>query len=147
MILKLDGFDGQDTESAVDASLYLTEAVTAGDWIAVYAGDTTNPAGTDGDSYRRADSDNADALYDTVGVAVATTSGAGMALVRVRGRISANVTTGASGDLAIGSTAGRAVNYSGTNPLLRVIGRAYGTAANNTAVVSINPHPRFLSPA
>lgn len=154
MILKLDGFDGQDTESAVDVSLWITETATAGDWIATHPTDVTNPGGIEGDSFRIADVDEAPAKYDTVGVLVETVTVTAPAVgvmgkVRVRGRITANVDSGAAvakGDfLAIGATAGRAVEYSGTDPSLRVIGTCQSTPADNTALVSINVHPRFAA--
>lgn len=154
MILKLDGFDGQDTESAVDCTLWITETATAGDWIAVHPGDTTNPGGSEGDSFRIADADEAPAKYNTVGVLVESVTVTApltgvLGKVRVRGRITANVDSGASvaiGDyLAIGTTAGRAVEYTGTDPSLRVIATCESTPSNNQALVSLNVHPRFAA--
>lgn len=147
IFLKLDGFDGSDTESYVPATLWLTEAVTEGDWIAVHYGDTTNPGGALGDSFRLAD--DGEVTYDVVGVAVQTTTGAGLYPVYIRGRVTANVDSAAAvaeGDpLSIGATAGRAIEYTGTNPALRVIGTCVSTPSANLATVEINPHPRFTS--
>jgi len=148
-----DGFPDGSGTNAVNQNrqverLYCTAAVTAGDWIAEYASDTTNPAGKTGESYRTADADNADAVWGTVGVAAETTTAAGYATVYVRGRVTgANVDSGAAvaigDDLSIGSTAGRAIEYTGTNPNLRVIARCLSTPSSNTADVEIYPHPKF----
>lgn len=140
----LDGITNVATEASQIVSLWCTAAVTSGDWVAVHAADTTNPAGQAGDSFRTADVDNADAVYDTVGVAVATTTAAGYCPVQVRGYIaSANVVTAASGAIAISATAGRAEDYAGTNPELRVLGTTRAAAAADVAGVYLNVHPRF----
>lgn len=146
--IKSDGFAPAGTNVATEAmqivSLWCTEAITSGNWIAVYAGDTTNPAGQAGDSFRTAINSNADAVYDTVGVATATTTGAGYCPVQVRGWCaSANVATGASGVLALSSTSGRAEDYAGTNPELRPLGTTQAAASGNVAAVFLNVHPRF----
>lgn len=140
----LDGSTNSNLEAAQFVSLWCTAAITSGDWIAVYAGDTTNPQGRAGDSFRTADADNADALYDTVGVAVQTTTAAGYCLVQTRGYCAtANVASAADGVIAISSTAGRAENYAGTNPELRPLGTTQAAASGNVASVYLNVHPRF----
>ena len=140
----LNGSTNVASEAAQYVSLWCTAAVTSGDWIAVHAGDTTNPAGQAGDSFRTADVDNSDALYDTVGVCQQTTTAAGYALVQVRGWCqNANVASGASGVIAISATAGRAEDYAGTNPELRPLGTTQAAASGNLANVYLNVHPRF----
>lgn len=149
--IKTDGWAGSGTNvssmAAQDVMLWCTAAVTEGDWIATHATDTTNPGAIDGESYRTADADNADAKYGTVGVALQTTSAAGYAMVRIAGSItSANVADAVSdgNDLSIGTTAGRAIAYTGTDPDLRVIGRATSDGSvSNVASVIIYRHPRF----
>ena len=141
-------FNGSDTEAAAPVGLWMTEAATAGDWIAVHYGDTTNPqSGLEGDSYRIADAD--EEVYDVVGVLVANCSAASFAPVQMRGRINANVDSAAAvvvGDkLSIGAAAGRAIEYTGTNPALRVIGVCVSTPSGNLADVIVFPHPRYLS--
>jgi hypothetical protein len=151
--MKSDGFStggtNQNSQAAQDILLWCTEAITSGDWIAEYATDTTNPGARPGQSYRTADSDNADAVYGTVGVAQQTTSAAGFCMVRVRGYVaSANVTDGASvaigDDLIIGSTAGRAIEWVDGNTNVRIIGRCESTPSSNTAAVTLYPHPKFV---
>jgi hypothetical protein len=147
--IKTDGFEGQNTLGLQVVNLYITDTSgSVGDWVAIYAGDTTNPGAIDGESYRIADADNADAKYDTVGVLMQTVTAAGFYPVAVKGRVQANVTSGASvasGDrLTIGSTAGRAIEITGTDPDLRIIGACRSTPSGNLAYVDIYPHPRFL---
>lgn len=140
----LNGSTNSNLEAGQFVSLWCTEAITAGDWVAVYASDTTNPQGRAGDSFRKADNSNADALYDTVGVAVQTTTAAGQCSIQVRGYCAvANVASAADGQLAISTTAGRAEDYAGTNPELRVIGSTQAAASGNVASVYLNVHPRF----
>lgn len=153
MIYKLDGFDGNNTDEYQLVTLWVTEAATAGDWIASDASDTSNPGGYAGGpsgSFRIADADEAQSVYDTVGPIAFTTTAAGYAQVYVRGRATANVDSGAAvavGDfLSIGSTAGRAIEYTGTNPALRQIGTCLTTPSSNLATVEINPHPMFIAP-
>ena len=150
MITKLDGFDGNVTDQYRPATLWLTEAVTAGDWIASDASDTSNPGAYVGGisgSFRLADSDEAEALYGTVGVAVATTTAAGYAQVYVRGRVTANVTDGVSvgADVIIGATPGRAVVYADGNTNVRILGKVLVAPSSNLAMVEINPHPWFIA--
>jgi hypothetical protein len=123
MALKMDGWDGSDTEAAQQAQLWLTETVAAGDWIAVHEGDTTNPGGLEGDSFRLADSD--EETYDVVGVAVNASTGAGLYPVYIRGKVSANVATGTASGVLLqidATTPGQAELYAGTDPALRVLG-------------------------
>lgn len=148
-----DGRALQGTNVVSEASqiirLWCTAAVTTGDWISEFTSDTTNPAGLAGESFRTAVSSNADALMGTCGVAAETTTGAGFAMVQIRGRVSgANVTSSAAvaigDDLVIGSSAGRAVEYAdATTYNLRLIGRCLSTPSGNTADVELYVHPRF----
>lgn len=147
----LDGTTNAATEAAGYATLWCTEAITQGDWIAEYATDTTNPTGKPGNSYRKADSDNADALYGTVGIATQTTTAAGPCQVQVRGRTPAyaNVDSGASviigDDLIIGATAGRAIEWTSGNNNVRLIGRCESTPSSNAASVTLYEHPKFAA--
>lgn len=154
--IKSDGFAPAGTNVATNAqqavSLWCTAAQTVGDWVAEFTSDTTNPAGQTGDSYRAADSDNADALYNTVGVAAETTTAAGYCLVYVRGRVDvANVNSGGGApaigdDLIIGATAGRAVAWADGNTNVRLIGRTLstpGAVVANQAAVELYVHPKF----
>lgn len=149
-IVKIDNFNGNYTQSSSIQQLWLTEAVTAGDAISIHWADTTNPGAVQGESYRIGDSD--EETYDFVGIALATTSAAGYAAVQVRGVVTtANVDSGASvaiGDkLSLGSTAGRLIEYTGTNPALRVVGVCLTTPSGNTASILLYGHPKFTSPA
>lgn len=140
----LNGTTNSVSDAAQVTTFWCTEAVTLGDFIAFYDSDTTNPAGVAGQSVRKAVSSNADAVYGTFGVATQTTTGAGMLPVQVRGYCAvANVATGASGELAISSTAGRAEDYAGTNPELRVLGFTQAAASGNLAAVYLYEHPRL----
>jgi len=146
--VNLSGFALDGTNVASDAAqvttYWCTEAVTLGDWISFYDSDTTNPAGMKGYSVRKAINSNADALYGTFGVATQTTTAAGPLGVQVKGYCAvANVTTAADGQLSIGGTGGRAIDYAGTNPELRVIGVTQAAASGNLAAVFIFEHPRL----
>ena len=146
-IYKGDNFNGYDTGSAVDVSLWMTEAAIVGDWVAVHVNDTTSPGAGQGESYRIADADEASATYDTVGFLVEACAAASFGRVRVKGRGPANVDSAAAviiGDLlSIGATAGRAIESTGTNPALRVLGTVESTPASNLAIVHLAVHPRF----
>lgn len=147
--VNLSGFALNGTNVASDAAqittYWCTEAVTLGDWISFYDSDTTNPAGMKGYSVRKADGNNADAVYGTFGVATQTLTAAGPLAVQVKGYCAvANVTTSADGQLSIGTaSAGRAINYAGTNPELRVIGVTQAAASGDLAAVFIFEHPRL----
>ena len=147
-IYKQDGYNGSFTDSSVSEQLYCTEAVTAGQWIAIHWNDLTNPGAIQGESYRIADSD--EETYDVVGVALQTTTAAGFVQVQVRGVCpTANIADAASTigqKLAISSTAGRAEAYSGTNPALRVIGAVVTAPSSNVGSCRIYPHEKFISP-
>lgn len=147
-IYKSDNYNGNQTESSVSAQLWCTEAVTAGNWIAIHWNDVTNPGATQGESYRIADGDEDD--YDVVGVALQTTTAAGFAQVQVKGIVTTADVADAADTLGtklmISATAGRAEAYSGTDPLVRVLGATTTTAsASNVASVLLYPHPRFIS--
>ena len=147
-IYKIDNFAGLQTESAVSAQLWCTEAVTAGDWIAIHWNDTTSPGATQGESYRIGDGDEDD--FDVVGVALATTTAAGFVPVQVKGIVTvanvADATDTLGTKLMISATAGRAEAYSGTDPLVRILGATTTTASSaNVASCLLYPHPRFIS--
>lgn len=148
MITRLDGFNGQQTDAAVDMSFWCTDAVIVGDWVAFYDSDTTNPGGYTGFSCRLGDDSNADAKFGTFGFAVEASSAASYGKFRVRGRGSANVDSGASvaigDDLTIGTTAGRAIEFTGTDPQLRLIARCESTPSSNLATVELYVHPRLV---
>jgi hypothetical protein len=151
--VKRDGWAGSGTNynsvAARTALLYVTNTSgSAGDFISIHPTDTANPSGLVGESYRIADADNVPDAYNVVGVATAAWSAAGMIQVQVSGYAPvANVDSGASvaiGDnLSIGTTAGRAIEYTGTNPEVRVIGSCQSMPSGNLAAVLLNPHPRF----
>ncbi len=147
-IYKVDNWSGLQTESANVAQLWCTESVTAGDWIATHWNDTSNPGGTQGESYRIGDADEED--FDVVGVALATTAAAGMVPVQIKGIVAvanvADATDTLGTKLMISTTAGRAEAYSGTDPLVRVLGATTTTASSaNVASVFLYTHPRFIS--
>lgn len=155
--IKSDGFAPAGTNVANNAqqiaSLWCTEAVTEGQWIAEFSTDTTNPAGQTGDSYRIAVGTNADALYNTVGVAAATTTAAGYVPVYVRGRVSyAGVDDDAfvaiGDDLIISSAlAGQAIEWSDGNTNVRLLGRCLSTPTTTggfeNCAVELYVHPKF----
>jgi len=157
-VQRTDGWDGNNAVGVVQyVQLWCvgTTAIAVGDWVAVYATDTTNPGAIDGESFRLADSDNIGAATDTVGVATQALAlnASGFILVQVSGSyVGANVDSGASvanGDpLCIGSTGGRAIEQvldASTTANRRTIGICRSTPSANTATVEILPHPRFLS--
>lgn len=155
-VIKSDNFDGTYSAAAMFVRLWCeaTVAIASGDWVAVYATDTSNPGAVDGETYRVADNDNAGAGCDVVGVATeALASGTGWVTVQVRGRrASVNVDSGASvanGDpLCIGATAGRAVEQiidASTTANRRTIGICRSTPSGNTATVDILAHPKFAA--
>ncbi len=150
LVIKPDGYTDTVNDSVQTMLLWVTTTSgSAGDWIAEYTSDTSNPGGVTGESYRTADADNADAVYGTCAVAAVAWSAAGYVPCYIRGFCTANVDSGAAvaigDDLSIGATAGRAIEYTGTNPDLRVIGRCLSTPSSNLATVEIFPHPRFTS--
>ena len=62
LVLKPDGFTDTVNDSPQTMLLWVTTTSgSAGDWIAEYTSDTSNPGGVTGESYRTADADNADA--------------------------------------------------------------------------------------
>jgi len=142
-----DGRDGTLNEGLEIMTLWVTSTSgSAGDWITSYPTDTTNPAGLTGGSYRTADADNAEALDGTCAVALEAWTAAGWVRCAIRGIVdTCNVADAVAtpGALSIGSTAGRAIAYTGTNPELRVIGRSLAAASSNNARTLIYKHPRF----
>lgn len=152
-LIKGDGYvaaGGTGRTGPQTAKLYCTEAVTAGDWIASYATDTSSPSGLAGGpqgSFRKAISTNADAVYNTVGVAVETTSAAGEVLVNISGYsslmkiVSASVAAG--DDLITSSTSAAATVVGTPTANVRVVGSCITDNADNTGTGMVNLHPMF----
>lgn len=127
--------------------VWCTAAVTAGDWIAIDSNDTTNPSALEGWSFVTADS-GVEGDYDTIGVAMDTTTAAGFVTVQIAGRYDgANVADAVTlgQNLVISTTAGRAAAVAAEGTSSRIIGKALSAAdANNDANVWIFPHPAFV---
>lgn len=155
-LIKADGYTaagGTGRTGPQTAKLWSTEAITAGQWVASYVTDTSSPSGLAGGpqgSFRIADGSNADALYNTVGVAVETTSGAGYVTVAIAGYVgtmglkSASTTVGA--DLVIHTDAGLAcdVGNAATNgAAYRIIGTCLTDGGSDSGSGLVNLHPMF----
>jgi len=149
---KQDNYNGNGDYGDMFATVWCAAAVTAANWIAVKVNDQTSPAALEGFSFVTAISTDAGALYDTIGVAVITTTAAQYVQVQIAGYYaSANVADAVTigQNLIISSTSGRAdaVGNAATNgAAYRIIGRALTDgSASNLANVNIYPHPMFLN--
>jgi len=160
-IFKADGYVANaDTgrTQPLTAKLWVTDTtVTAGQWIASYPSDTSNPGALNGGpegSFRIADADNTDALYNTVGVVrsgIVNPSGGGYVEVIIGGYadtinlVSASAT--AYADLVISTTAGAAadVGNAATNgAAYRIIGQCITDGGSNQGTGLVNMHPMFV---
>lgn len=154
--IKSDGYvanGGTGRVGPITAKVWCTEAVTAAQWIASYPTDTTSPSGLAGGvqgSFRIADGSNADALYNTVGVALETTTAAGEVQIAISGYVgtaglkSGSTTVGA--DLVIHTDAGLAcdVGNAATNgAAYRIIGTCLTDSGSDYGSVIVNLHPMF----
>jgi hypothetical protein len=145
---KQDNFNGNGDYGDMFATVWITEAASAADWIALKTNDATNPAGLEGFSFRKAINSNADATYNTIGVLTVTITAAGYAQVQIGGKYaSANVATAVTigQDLVISSTSARATAVGVETTSTRIIGRALAGASSNLCDVEIVPHPMFLN--
>lgn len=153
-IMKSDGYVANGNNGRTGplvASLWCTEAVTIGDWIASFATDVTNPgafAGGPEGSFRIGVSSNADAVYNCVGVALETTTAAGYVQVAVGGYVSVadliSASVAAGDDLILSGTAGAATLVGTPTANVRVVGQCITDGGSNSGSVWVNPHPWFL---
>lgn len=133
--------------------LYCTEAVAEGQWIAQYGGNTSSPSGLAGGpegSFRIADGSNADALYDTVGVAMETTTAAGMVEVAIYGYVGTvglkSGSTTANSNLVIHTDAGLAcdIGNAATNgAAYRILGTCITDGGSDVGTAWLYLHPMF----
>lgn len=143
---KIDGYGAIADYGFDSITVWCTAAVTAGDWIAMKVSDTTNPAQAEAMSFVTADLSDVGADYDTIGVAMTTTTAAGFVQIQTRGKyVSANVATAAAigVPLCISTTAGRAEEATTQAGSFRIIGRVLAEEAGDVATVWIYPHPAF----
>tara|TARA_R110000868_G_scaffold84975_5_gene239292 strand:- start:3048 stop:3542 length:495 start_codon:yes stop_codon:yes gene_type:complete len=160
MVFKTDGYiaaGGTGRTLPLIAKLWVTDqTVTAGQWIASYAGDVTSPSGLAGGpqgSFRKADADNADAVYNTVGVVrtavdnSASATAAGYVEVIIGGYadtmniVSASVA--ANDDLIISTTSAAATVVGTPTANVRVIGQCLTDGGSNQGTGIIHLHPMF----
>ena len=141
---KADGYGSVGDYGFESVTVWCTAAVTAGNWIAMQVSNTTNPAALEGFSFVTADLTDVGADYDTIGVAMATTTAAGFVQVQVAGRYaSANVATAAAigTPLCISTVAGRAEEATTQAGSFRILGRVLAEEAGDLATVWLYPHP------
>ena len=149
-IQKADGYVANGNTGRVGpitAKLWCTEAVTAGQWIALYYSDTTNPAGLAGFSFRLADSDNADATYGTVGVALETTTAAGYVQVQIAGYNASAYTVAAvaaGSFLVVDALAGSVDAFAAEGINFRIVGQCLVDTSATRGEVVIYMHPMFV---
>jgi hypothetical protein len=160
MVFKTDGYianGGSGRTLPLTAKLWITDqTVTAGQWIASYAGDVTSPSGLAGGpqgSFRKADSGNADAVYNTVGVVrtavdnSAASAAAGYVEVILGGYTDTmnivSVSVAPGDDLIISGTSAAAIAVGTPTANVRVIGHCISDGLSNQGAGIIYLHPMF----
>ncbi len=165
MLLRSDGFDippismsGTQYDGGLQTARVFADATVAivvGDWISIYAGQTSNPGAIDGQTYCAADAtgttDNSN--FDVVGVALdALASGTGFIQIQISGRCPTcrvDAAVDAGDILCVGTTKGEAVEQvfdAATLANRRSIGRAIGAASSNYAACDVYRHPQWTGP-
>lgn len=154
---KQDNYNGNGDYGDMFVTVWMAAAtaVVAADWVALKTNDATSPAGVEGFTFQQAINSNADAKYNTIGVAMtanpvnaSSVAVAGYVQVQIGGKYaSANVATATTigQDLVISATGGRAAAVGAETASTRIIGRALAGAASNLCDVEIVPHPMFLN--
>ena len=134
-IHKIDGVDGDANFPKKFVTLYCTEAISAGEWVSIDTGDTTNGLGG---SVEKALA-TAHGCVGVVGVATETTTAAGNVKIQTAGKFeNAFVTTSITANkaLVVDTTAGRADEAAATD-VVSPCAITLETAASNLADVMI----------
>tara|TARA_R100000152_G_C6657501_1_gene97312 strand:+ start:83 stop:511 length:429 start_codon:yes stop_codon:yes gene_type:complete len=134
-IHKVEGVDGDANFPKKFVRLHCTEAISAGEWVSIDTGDTTNGLG--GSVEKALATTNG--CVGVVGVATETTTAAGVVKIQTAGKFeNAFVTTSITANkaLVVDTTAGRADEAAATD-LVSPCAITLETAASNLADVMI----------
>ena len=137
-IHKIDGVDGDANFPKKFVTLFVDDAVTAGQWVMIDTGDTTNGLGA---SITPALAGGTSGTALTFGVATETVAAGGVCKVQTAGKfVDASCNSVSAGDALVvnNASAGRAVTYaSGTHTAAPPCGVALESDSANLADVMI----------